>query len=66
MLDTLSRARLLDRIYPSVCTCGAGEDAIQHSSNCQVMIDFEAKMRQAKSELRQLRRCELGQVVYLR
>ena len=66
MLDTLSRARLLDRCYPSTCTCGAGDEAIRHESTCQVMIDFEAKMRKAKSELRQLRRCELGQVVYLR
>ncbi len=66
MLSTLARARLLDRLDPTPCTCGAGDDAIRHDSCCATMVAWEEKLRQAKDELRPIRRCKLGQVVYLR
>jgi len=36
---------------PSTCSCGAGDDAVVHASNCAMILDFEESLREADRKL---------------
>jgi hypothetical protein len=51
-LPIRSRAMLIAKVNPTPCSCGAGDDAVLHGSNCAMVVAFDESMRTAERELR--------------